>query len=245
VTAPASQKPHILTQAEARAMERRKLANPPFLTPEPIGAAPVDEQPHSPRQLARLQPADRRYLDQSLVQAEALPLDQRLDVFRYTGSYYQAINGQLRSGTAPSDGRIVRSLDASIGASTLSHKMHLYRFARGDSAVDSLSNATSPTGTHVVEDPGFQSTSMSEPWAHWFTKRETSGVLYAIDAPAGTHGLATSAISLSPYEREVVLPRGTKLQVTATRKLRDNLIYARARIVDSALKQGNEIEQES
>lgn len=155
-----------------------------------------------------------------------LPDDQRKAVQYYIGNGYDTINSYLRgqandihSNTGSLLKNEVESIDKAIADSTLPRNLIVYR---GIDLAEVVGNKELRVGSKL-SDRGFVSTSLNKNLAEWFA-RENSPMTYnkpsviQISVPKGTNGLRGNMV-----DREILLPRGSTLEVTGMRTALDRL----------------------
>jgi ADP-ribosyltransferase exoenzyme/2'-5' RNA ligase superfamily len=174
--------------------------------PEPVPDEPADTgqpPPFNPVQFATAGDAQDWLADHT----PDLDETQTAAVKWYTGPGAHEANASLRSGTPlPDDiAGSVAALDSAM--SPLPADMDLARIVELN-AFPGTTDLTTLTGSEIADD-AFASTSAGPPSGDM-----QGDVLMHIAAPEGSPGLITGTVSNLPKQREVVLPRGTRLAVT-------------------------------
>ena len=155
-------------------------------------------------------------------QQEDLSEKEQLAVSKYTGSSYKEINGYLNGEfDEKSPPPEIEIIDNVISKNKLSEDMYLYR---GIPIPKNLSLArflnmlnygdkNSPT---ILENLGYSSTSSRMRIAETFVSKYglAGGVVLRINAKAGQNAFFVSGDVGIDYEKEYILPRGTKYKVT-------------------------------
>jgi len=155
-------------------------------------------------------------------QQEDLSEKEQLAVSKYTGSAYKEINGYLNGEfDQKSPPPEIEIIDNVISKNKLSEDMYLYR---GIPIPKNLSLArflnmlnygdkNSPT---ILENLGYSSTSSRMRIAETFVSKHglAGGVVLRINAKAGQNAFFVSGDVGIDYEKEYILPRGTKYRVT-------------------------------
>ena len=155
-------------------------------------------------------------------QQEDLSEKEQLAVSKYTGSAYKEINGYLNGEfDQKSPPPEIEIIDNVISKNKLSEDMYLYR---GIPIPKNLSLArflnmlnygdkNSPT---ILENLGYSSTSSRMRIAETFVSKYglAGGVVLRIKAKAGQNAFFVSGDVGIDYEKEYILPRGTKYKVT-------------------------------
>lgn len=111
-------------------------------------------------------------------------------------------------------GKIVKQMDSALKSAKTSADSTLYRGM--DSAGAAALNGQLGPGS-IVKDLGFSSTSSSETVARSarsFQRGDPGGLMMEIHAAAGSRVASLSAISESPGEHEMLLPRGSSFRIT-------------------------------
>jgi uncharacterized protein len=142
---------------------------------------------------ARLTPTEKAYLDS------------------YSGDEFLKLNQKLRKGdtSAPA----VAKLDSAIAKSTVAPGTKLYRGISKD-ALKAMIKGDMINSGQVLSDAGFLSTSTDRNIAGL---NSIGGVLMEIEVGEGQHGLDMGQISRNQHEKEVVLPRDSKMKVLGLR----------------------------
>ena len=141
----------------------------------------------------KLTPTERAYLDS------------------YSGDEFLSLNRKLRSGDAKASS--VAKLDSAIGKSTLTPGTKLYRGISKDALKQMVGGNTIEAG-QVLSDAGFLSTSTDRNIAGM---NSIGGVVMEIEVGENQRGLDVGSISRNQHEKEVILPRGAKLEVLGLR----------------------------
>lgn len=141
----------------------------------------------------KLTPTERAYLDS------------------YSGDEFLSLNRKLRSGDAKASS--VAKLDSAIGKSTLTPGTKLYRGISKDALKQMVGGNTIEAG-QVLSDAGFISTSTDRNIAGM---NSIGGVVMEIEVGENQRGLDVGSISRNQHEKEVILPRGAKLEVLGLR----------------------------
>jgi hypothetical protein len=142
---------------------------------------------------ARLTPTEKAYLDS------------------YSGDEFLKLNTKLREGDASSPA--VAKLDSAIAKTTVAPGTKLYRGISKD-ALKQLIKGDVINAGQALEDPGFLSTSTDRNIAGL---NSIGGVVMEIEVGEGQHGLDMGQISRNQHEKEVVLPRNSKMKVLGLR----------------------------
>lgn len=142
---------------------------------------------------ARLTPTEKAYLDS------------------YSGDEFLKLNQKLREGdtSAPA----VAKLDSAIEKSTVAPGTRLYRGISRDALKQLIKGDTINAG-QVLSDPGFLSTSTDRNIAGM---NAIGGVVMEIEVGEGQAGLNMGEISRNQHEKEVLLPRNSKMKVLGLR----------------------------
>lgn len=180
-------------------------------------------------------PPERERLRHMLVQPRGTlsPLAERA-VKTYTGGNKGAfgehgaaegLNSSLRRGAAPRDHRLRDLKDGldeafrqvpPLGAHSDGQPLITYRTA-------GIPHAKNFKPGDVITEPGFMSTSSARKGAEDFTAFGKGRDLYEIELPPGTRAVDINEVSGSAYarEREVLLPRGSRMEVISVTPTRD------------------------
>jgi phage-related protein (TIGR01555 family) len=142
---------------------------------------------------ARLTPTEKSYLDS------------------YSGDDFLKLNEKLRSGE--DTGAATAKIDSAISKSTIEPGTKLYRGISKD-ALKKLVAGDSIEAGQVLSDAGFLSTSSSRDIAGM---NSIGGALIEIEVGQGQNGLDMSEISRNKHEKEVILPRNSKMKVLGLR----------------------------
>lgn len=145
--------------------------------------------------------------------------DEKQAITSWTGNGYRRINEALRKGTEPPE---AKALDSAIAKSTAEKQMVVYRGINSEAVAGLKAGA-------VFIDRGYASTTTDHEIADGFAvngsafgdKRPDAGALVRIIVPAGAHampvyeamGWGTTGLGANP-EKEILLPRGSRFQVT-------------------------------
>lgn len=160
------------------------------------------------------QPRSREWADENLPVTVTGAQRSAIDV--YQGGEYGVVNGYLRKTPAGFDqtvpkasrelsndqtiGETVKQIDAAMAKSKIPEDVLVYRGVVGDM----------PRLGQKVRDPAYQSTSLDEKVAEGFAG--ANGYKLEIEVPAGQHAVYVSGV-MGGAEAEILLPRGTTLQV--------------------------------
>jgi hypothetical protein len=126
---------------------------------------------------------------------------------KYSGDDFLKLNQELRGGG--DGGSIAKHLDSAIAKSPLPPDTKLYRGISKD-ALKSLIQGDEISIGQEFSDKGFLSTSTDPNVAHM---NGFGGVVLSIETGEGQNGLDMSAFNENKHEKEVLLPRGTKLKI--------------------------------
>jgi hypothetical protein len=142
---------------------------------------------------ARLTPTEKAYLDS------------------YSGDEFLKLNQKLRDGDASAPA--VAKLDSAISKSTIAPGTKLYRGISKDALKQLIKGDVIESG-HILSDPGFLSTSTDRNIA---SMNAIGGVVMEIEVGEGQAGLNMGEISRNQHEKEVVMPRNSKMKVLGLR----------------------------
>jgi phage-related protein (TIGR01555 family) len=142
---------------------------------------------------SKLTPTEKAYLDS------------------YSGDEFLKLNAGLRSGKV--DGPAVAKIDTAIGKSTVPPGTILYRGISKD-ALKKLINGDTIEKGQVLSDPAFLSASADRNIAGL---NSIGGVVMEIEVGQGQKGLDMSQISRNKHEKEVILPRNSKMKILGIR----------------------------
>jgi hypothetical protein len=162
---------------------------------------------------------------------DRLNVQQRFAVDDYSGTAYADVNSVLRGKfskdpkyadrvTAAMDA--TKLLNAAMSKGTLTKDATLYR----GTGLDMLGGKAPAVGS-ILRDKAFLSTSRSEDVAAGAFFR---GVMMKIEAPRGTRAVDVSHVS-GGHEKEILLPRNTKLKVTSVSTSAFGQITINARVI--------------
>lgn len=203
------------------------IAPPP--SPEPPPSAPATPLP----QLAT--PKSKEWADEHL--KATVTGAQRKAVDAYQGGEYKAVNANLRGtqhwgvvpkksqelSTGQTIGTLQKNLDKAIDSSPIPEPMIVYRGVSGQSFAPG----------EIITDKAYQSTSLNPDVAKGFSEPSPGFVnpdapppsshTLEIELPAGQKALHVSGL-LGGGEQEILLPRGTSIQVT---RVEGTKVYAR------------------
>ena len=138
-------------------------------------------------------------------------------VQNYTGAGYKEMNriarGEIKEQDAhPAVVERIKQLDKAVEKGKLAAPTTLYRGISRDSAAK-LFGSEIKTGDHFV-DKGFVSTSKGQDFANQW--KGSSGIVLHIAAPKGATALDVHKMSsVGASEREIILPRNSKFEVTS------------------------------
>jgi hypothetical protein len=141
----------------------------------------------------RLTPTEKAYLDS------------------YSGDDFLKLNEKLRSGE--SGGEAAAKIDSAVSKNTVTAGSKLYRGISKDALIKMVGGNEINAG-QVLTDPGFMSTSTSRDIAGM---NGVGGVVMEIEVGEGQRGLDMSSISRNKHEKEVILPRNSKMKVLGLR----------------------------
>lgn len=169
---------------------------------------------------------------------KTLSKDERQAAIDYTGDP-RSFNDKLRGGTISDSDRVrFRVLDSAIEKSPAPRDMRLYRGL--DDKATSIWEGLSP-GDRVI-DPGYASTSSDYVKARYRDATDAAGAAtgtrgakattLAIDVPAGYPAAAVPSVA---DDSEVLLRRGTALEVVSKYKTEEGHLIVRTRVVPSDL----------
>lgn len=135
----------------------------------------------------------------------------------YQAGGYSQVNGALRRNedTAGSEtGQVINGMDELLANSTTPQAIEVWRGLRDPGGVfGDAWNDTDVTGLEW-EDAGYVSTTYEPEVAQRFTAKEwwqrEDGIMLRLRVPEGSR-----AVSLGPYENEIVLGRGQRFRVVA------------------------------
>lgn len=149
--------------------------------------------------------------------ATSLNSEEKGVVRSYTDGGYKNVNQLLRHGKKLHEHLAVfaKQMDKAIAKSVLVKNTKLYRGLSG--SVSSILGEDPHVGD-VIMDNGFMSTSKS-PYGSFggYMKLE-------INMPKGAHALDVQAYSQHPFEKEVVLPRGSMFKIKGISKQADSTV---------------------
>ncbi|HTM22685.1 MAG TPA: ADP-ribosyltransferase [Kofleriaceae bacterium] len=142
--------------------------------------------------------------------------DHRAAVDDYTGSAF-SVNTQLRDGWDPANMQgtravLVKRIDAALDEAKVDRDLMTYRGI----GIDGGELDLKPGG--VFEDSGFMSTSVSETIAADFAAGRQHRYIMAIEVPKGAKAAYIGTNSSHPDEHEMLLPRGSKLEIIEVQK---------------------------
>lgn len=156
--------------------------------------------------MAHVEPSESHVkVMEKLVKAAPKPTNAEASaVTSYSGSNYQAINTKLRHDPNSPVTPTIKGIDSFLAKSTIPEDVTLYRKVSGEYA--KILKSIVCDGCSFI-DRGFISTS---PYPGiWL-----GNLTMVIKVPAGSKGAAIKHLSNHSSENEVLLPRGTKLNVT-------------------------------
>jgi SPP1 gp7 family putative phage head morphogenesis protein len=133
---------------------------------------------------------------------QPLTREERAVVSEYTGFHYKPMNDALRAGRTH---EYVPALDAAIDKAVIPHDIQVHRGIRSHPA---LSDMRMVKPGDVITDAGYQSTSLDRYGGFG------GGILLHIKVPAGSKALWLDDLSANKGEYEVLLARGSQLQIT-------------------------------
>jgi len=145
--------------------------------------------------------------------------DERAAVVKYTGSWYDTVNGKLRSGGKITDNNqtmnTARELQNAIDKSTIDQPVTVFRGSKDDFAqiVKSLQPG------EIFRDSGFVSTSMRYETAKGFSGGG-SGVVVAISMPEKSRALTAAG-----SETEMILSARSQFRLDGTSTINGNMVY--------------------
>lgn len=143
---------------------------------------------------------------------ESLSDSERSAITGYTHKGDRAINGQLRKGNVrPAVQEQIDQIDAALERSTIPESVVVYR-----NVGQTFLGDTPPEDAvgQVFRDKAFISTSLQE-----FRLEHDEDIQLKIEVPAGSRGAYIAGVSGWPRETEVLLPRGTAIELTGYTKL--------------------------
>lgn len=135
---------------------------------------------------------------------------EKTHISSYTGDEFHKTNSGLRKGSEPSAS--VKSIDAAIAKSTLPAGTKLYRGMSRDAAKTMFPGGQINKGD-VISDKAFLSTSRDKGLASF--AYGLGGVVFEIETTEDQPGLDVAGLTRNPQEKEVLLPRNTKLKVSS------------------------------
>jgi hypothetical protein len=163
--------------------------------------------------------SEGEYAEVSRESVSSLDSTEMGAVKSYSAAGYSDINGYLRGKKTLSEleflepkelKRSITALDGAIAKNEVNRDLILYRgFGEGAPIID--------VG-QAITDRGFISTTISEEQARL---KAWGGMLAEIQVPAGQSALALGEASITPYEFEMLLPRGTSFRVVASRTVEE------------------------
>lgn len=163
--------------------------------------------------------------------AKKMATGEKQAVSRYTNDeQYKEINGYFRGkqgDISPENQRAVQELDSALGKSTLAENTVVYR---GMTMTPDLRKKFKPGTTFV--DSAYISTSLSQAKAESFSGGADTAVI-RIKAPKGTNALAVETISEYADEKEIILPRNSRIVVTKVTESDDGRTYIDAKVLRS------------
>jgi hypothetical protein len=152
----------------------------------------------------------------SVLQATQLSPGERSALSDYTGEDYITINRSLLEERSPgpkTDAKI-KNIDSALARSSTPEDMVVTRDlttervgGHGSSLVDGLRNGTIEPGA-VISYKGYSSTTASKSF-----RAEKEVLRIQILVPKGSKALPLQALSESPNEREILLPRNSKFKI--------------------------------
>lgn len=145
--------------------------------------------------------AETEYIDWTTKLGKDMTAEQLQAVQAYTGSAYHGINTGLRGGSAT--GGYVSHIDQVF--KEIPFDTRVYRHVGSEAFKGDLK----ALGGKVYTDPGYLSTAIKD--GGFGASRPVKMV---IDVPKGTKARYVDVISLNKGEKEMILPRGTKMLVT-------------------------------
>lgn len=140
----------------------------------------------------------------------------------YSGSNYRNINDSLRGldTPTPENAETIRIMRETLGKSSLTDDMTLYRGSSTVELGDLMDLAPEELIGKSYTQPGFMSTSSDAFEAQKFMKN----MHVTINAPAGSHGLNIAPISKLPWEAEYLFDIGQQLLITDA-KMVDGILH--------------------
>lgn len=175
--------------------------------PEPIGRDFREGLPPAIR--SRLFPEDGR---PAITSIDQLTPEERASFVNYTRHYFREINKALRdeNSLTPDAAKISDALDI---AAWEKDGQVVYRGIRFDAATELRRRNLKPGD--IIADPAFASTSQLKSVARKFMESDQeNAVLLVITLPKEAKALYIAELSQYPAELEILLQRGTVLQVT-------------------------------
>lgn len=162
----------------------------------------------------------------------------------YRGSGYHDINGVLREGKLNDSGEFadvpirelrkqVKTMDAAIERSIVDRDVVAYR----GTTTDWLGDVDGLAGT-IIHDKGFVSTSLDSDIGRKFVgykeEENLSAALMEITIPKGSRAayLDTLNANSKPWERELLLPRGSSFRVTESVVAENGMRIIRVEVVE-------------
>lgn len=186
--------------------------------------APPEPEPSTPLGARRLEPWDYFEYGESRIRGRRFDAETALDVLTpdeieaietYQGASFAAINERLRRGGEPTD--TIRALDRLTQTWTNPEPVRVYRGInpRGGRVL----NVDSPEDLAgaILTDAAYQSVSTTARVSASFA--DQGGMLLELDMPAGQRGLHMSQAGIDGGQEEIVLPRGTSVEIVSVRRV--------------------------
>lgn len=154
---------------------------------------------------------------------ENLSSDEKRALAGYQNFLYSDVNATLRGKAGDLSPRTkqnvdyaIKHTDKAIGKGSVPSNVKVYRgFTDGNAILGG-----DPQGLvgSTIQDKAFVSTSLNKSVAVDFARKGKSGMLMEIDVPAGTKAAYMQKLRPESIERELLLGRNSRFQVTGVRK---------------------------
>lgn len=152
--------------------------------------------------------------NESLSISGELTESEKRSIINYTGSWSSPMNFHFRNKETSTDKDLldaISNLDRAIEKSVIKEDMMLYRGASAnifsDDLLDLAYDNPKELQGYTIQDLGYMSTSTG------YKSKFDADVIMQIKAPKGTKGIWAEPMSTSKGEMEVILKRGTTLEI--------------------------------
>lgn len=162
---------------------------------------------------------------------DGLTAAEKQAISLYTGSWYQDVNGALRSDKSLNayDQARVNAIDSAIAKSEIKKPIVVYRGSTNDlvGGYSSIDDIKSNLVGKTIQDKGYMSTSVSKDSSFG------GNTYYRITIPTGKgRGAYVKSVSHFSHENEFLLKRGTNFLVTGVTKKKSGQPVVHLQVVD-------------